>query len=149
MKGYTLTVAKLQPSILVVDDEPNVVRLIQMHLKRHGYQVETAHSGRQALAKIKANRPDLLITDWTMPEMDGLELLGLVRQDPALAGIPVILLTARPNDVGSGERLREHVEWCKHRTPEIEALHIDDVLLKPFNPKDLILVVESFLQRPI
>ena len=63
------------PRILVTDDEPNIVRLIQVNLERQGFQVETANNGAQALEKIRANRPDLLVSDVMMPEMDGFELL--------------------------------------------------------------------------
>src|SRR5258707_190687 len=86
------------PRILAVDDEPNIVRLIQVNLERHGYQVETANNGAQALAKIRASRPDLLVSDVMMPEMDGFELLKNVRMDPVLADLPVIMLTAKAQD---------------------------------------------------
>ena len=67
--------------ILAVDDEPNIVRLIQVNLERMGYQVETANNGVQALEKIRASRPDLVVSDVMMPEMDGFELLSTIRRD--------------------------------------------------------------------
>ena len=83
------------PRVLVVDDEVNIVRLIQVNLERQGYQVETANNGAQALAKIRESRPDLLVSDVMMPEMDGFELLANVRRDPVLNDLPVIMLTAK------------------------------------------------------
>ena len=86
------------PRILVTDDEPNIVRLIQVNLERQGFQVETANNGAQALEKIRANRPDLLVSDVMMPEMDGFELLSNIRRDPVLENLPVIMLTAKAQD---------------------------------------------------
>ena len=83
------------PRILAVDDEPNIVRLIQVNLERHGYQVETANNGAQALTKIKANRPDLVVSDVMMPEMDGFETIARIRRHPRLKHIPVIAVTAK------------------------------------------------------
>ena len=118
------------PRILAVDDEPNIVRLIQVNLERQGYQVETANSGVQALAKIKENRPDLLVSDVMMPEMDGFELLANIRRDPALSDLPVIMLTAKAqdNDVMTGYKTGA-----------------DMYLTKPFNPAELIAFVKRIL----
>ncbi len=118
------------PRILAVDDEPNIVRLIQVNLERHGYQVETANNGAQALAKIKANRPDLLVSDVMMPEMDGFELLANVRRDPALMDLPVIMLTAKAQD-------KDVLEGYKTGA--------DMYLTKPFNPQELLSFVKRIL----
>ncbi len=118
------------PRILAVDDEPNIVRLIQVNLERHGYQVETANNGAQALAKIKANRPDLLVSDVMMPEMDGFELLANVRRDPALMDLPVIMLTAKAQD-------KDVLEGYKTGA--------DMYLTKPFNPQELLAFVKRIL----
>jgi two-component system alkaline phosphatase synthesis response regulator PhoP/two-component system response regulator VicR len=113
-----------------VDDEPNIVRLIQVNLERHGYQVETANNGAQALAKIKANRPDLLVSDVMMPEMDGFELLANVRRDPSLMDLPVIMLTAKAQD-------KDVLEGYKTGA--------DMYLTKPFNPQELLAFVKRIL----
>jgi len=118
------------PRILAVDDEPNIVRLIQVNLERHGYTVETANNGAQALAKIKANRPDLLVSDVMMPEMDGFELLANVRRDPAIADLPVIMLTAKAQD-------KDVMTGYQHGA--------DMYLTKPFNPQELLQFVKRLL----
>jgi len=109
--------------VLVVDDEPHIVRLIQVNLERHGYQVETANNGAQALAKIRDSRPDLVVSDVMMPEMDGFELLANIRRDPMLMELPVIMLTAKAQD-------RDVMDGYKTGA--------DMYLTKPFNPAELI-----------
>ena len=118
------------PRILAVDDEPNIVRLIQVNLERHGYTVETANNGAQALAKIKANRPDLLVSDVMMPEMDGFELLANVRRDPTLTDLPVIMLTAKAQD-------KDVMTGYQYGA--------DMYLTKPFNPQELLQFVKRIL----
>ncbi|MBC7806781.1 MAG: response regulator [Akkermansiaceae bacterium] len=116
------------PRILAVDDEPNIVRLIQVNLERDGYTVETANNGAQALAKIRQSRPDLLVSDVMMPEMDGFELLANIRRDPMLADLPVIMLTAKAQD-------RDVMEGYTRGA--------DMYLTKPFNPMEL----KQFVKR--
>ena len=116
--------------ILVVDDELNIVRLIQVNLERHGYQVETANNGVQALEKIRASRPDLLVSDVMMPEMDGFELLSNVRRDPTLNDLPVIMLTAKAQD-------RDVMDGYTRGA--------DMYLTKPFNPAELIAFAKRIL----
>ncbi len=116
------------PRILAVDDEPNIVRLIQVNLERDGYTVETANNGAQALAKIRQSRPDLLVSDVMMPEMDGFELLAHIRRDPMLADLPVIMLTAKAQD-------RDVMEGYTRGA--------DMYLTKPFNPMEL----KQFVKR--
>ncbi len=119
------------PRILAVDDEPNIVRLIEVNLTRHGYQVETANNGVQALEKIRANRPDLIVSDVMMPEMDGFELLSTIRRDPALESLPVIMLTAKTQDKNVMEGYTRGA---------------DMYLTKPFNPAELLAFVKRILQ---
>ena len=118
------------PRVLVVDDEVNIVRLIQINLQRHGYEVETANNGAEALAKIRDSRPDLLVSDVMMPEMDGFELLANVRRDPALSDLPVIMLTAKAQDA-------DVMSGYKHGA--------DMYLTKPFNPAELITFAKRIL----
>src|SRR4028118_2362812 len=118
------------PRVLVVDDEVNIVRLIQVNLERQGYQVETANNGAQALAKIRESRPDLLVSDVMMPEMDGFELLANVRRDPVLADLPVIMLTAKAQDADV---------MTGYKTGA------DMYLTKPFNPAELLQFVKRIL----
>jgi two-component system alkaline phosphatase synthesis response regulator PhoP/two-component system response regulator VicR len=122
------------PRILVTDDEPNIVRLIQVNLERQGFQVETANNGAQALEKIRANRPDLLVSDVMMPEMDGFELLSNIRRDPALENLPVIMLTAKAQD-------RDVLEGYTRGA--------DMYLTKPFNPIELVTFAKRLLQSGV
>jgi two-component system, OmpR family, alkaline phosphatase synthesis response regulator PhoP len=119
------------PRILAVDDEPNIVRLIEVNLTRHGYTVDTANNGVQALEKIRANRPDLIVSDVMMPEMDGFELLSTIRRDPALESLPVIMLTAKTQD---------------KNVMEGYSRGADMYLTKPFNPAELLAFVKRILQ---
>lgn len=93
--------------ILAADDEENVVRLLQIHLERLGYQVVPAYDGEAALQRVVENRPDLVLLDVTMPRVDGFEVLRRLKADPETASIPVIMLTGRDQfddmAVGYGE----------------------------------------------
>jgi len=128
--------AMTQPSepngkrVLIVDDEPSIVRLLKVNLERQGYTVQTAENGVHALAKIMVEYPDLLITDVMMPEMDGFELVEHVRRHPALRDLPVVLLTQKSaeRDVMAGY-----------------ARGADVYLNKPFNPAELLLVARRLL----
>jgi CheY-like chemotaxis protein len=80
-------------TILVADDEPEVVSLVEIVLATEGYKVEGAAHGKEAVDKIEANPPDLILLDMRMPEMTGLMVLDHLRSDPALASIPVIMLS--------------------------------------------------------
>ena len=116
--------------ILVVEDDPNILRQIEFNLQSHGYSVETATNGVEALKKMMLRRPSLLITDIMMPEMDGYELVTSLRKDDQLADLPVIMLTARTqdNDVTQGY-----------------TSGTDLYLTKPFNPTELIRFVQRIL----
>jgi CheY-like chemotaxis protein len=81
--------------VLVADDEPNIVKIMEFELKKSGYQVMTANDGQEALEIIKGNPPDLILSDIMMPNMDGYELCREVKKDPNLRGIPFIFLTAK------------------------------------------------------
>jgi DNA-binding response OmpR family regulator len=121
------------PPILVVDDEPSIVALLRLTLEQHGYRVETASNGVEALQKIIARKPRLLILDVMMPEMDGFELLRHVRDEPDLADLPVIVLTAKSQDadVATG----------------YEA-GADMYLTKAFHPDELLRFVRRLLPPP-
>jgi two-component system alkaline phosphatase synthesis response regulator PhoP/two-component system response regulator VicR len=113
--------------ILAVDDERHIVRLVQINLQKEGYEVVTAGNGREALEKVKSEKPDLIVMDVMMPEMDGFEALENLKADEATAQIPVIMLTAKAQDadVFSG--------WQKGA---------DLYLTKPFNPSELLTFVK-------
>jgi DNA-binding response OmpR family regulator len=120
--------------IVVADDEPHIVQLIQSILLRQGYRVETARNGVEALARIRSDRPDLVISDVMMPEMDGLSLLDHLRQDPDTRDLPVILLTAKTSDA---DMLLGHMTGA------------DMYLTKPFRPEELVAFVRRLLPLPM
>lgn len=115
-------------TILAVDDERHIVRLVQVNLERAGYNVITAFDGKQALDKIAQETPDLVVLDVMMPYMDGFEVLDTLRKNPATRELPVIMLTAKAMD---SDIFQGHVRGA------------DCYLTKPFNPMELI----SFIKR--
>ena len=117
-------------SILIAEDEPSIARLVQANLERAGYQVAVASDGFEALKKILAEPPDLLITDIMMPEMDGMELLNHLRRDPVTRDLPVVMLTQKSEerDILFGY-----------------ARGADVYLNKPFVPAELLQVVAGLL----
>ncbi len=117
-------------TVLVVEDDPGILRQIAFNLESHGYAVETAITGLQALRLLMRKRPDLLITDVMMPEMDGNELVSSVRADADLADLPVIMLTARTQD--------EDMITGYHSGTDL-------YLTKPFNPAELVTFVKRIL----
>ena len=116
-------------TILVVDDEQNIVKLARLYLNKDGYQVEAAYDGAEALEKAKSIRPDLIILDIMMPEMDGLAVCRELRKT---SNVPIIILTARDDDID--------------RIVGLE-LGADDYITKPFNPRELVARVRAVLRR--
>ena len=84
--------------ILVVDDDKKIVRLVQSYLEKGGYQVLTAYDGETALHTIRRERPDLVVLDLMLPDRDGWEITRIIRADESLAGLPIVMLTARVED---------------------------------------------------
>jgi DNA-binding response OmpR family regulator len=123
------------PRILVCDDEPHIALALCMKFSNAGFEVETARDGEEGWRALQASPPDLMICDCSMPGIDGLELCQRVRNDPALRGLPIILLTARGLELEP-----EHV----HGT-----LGIAKVVLKPFSPRDLLRDVQETLQLAV
>ncbi len=115
--------------ILVVDDEPRLVNLVRGYLEEEGYQVVTAANGREALFAARDHKPDLIVLDLMMPEMDGWEFLRLHRQE---RNTPIIMLTARVEDVDKVAGLE---------------MGADDYLAKPFSPRELVARVRAVLRR--
>jgi len=109
--------------ILVVDDEPDLVTLVQHHLSREHYRVETAHDGETALAKARANVPDLVILDLMLPGIDGLEVCRRLRSDSKTSQVPIIMLTAKAEETDAVIGL---------------AHGADDYIRKPFGVRELI-----------
>jgi two-component system alkaline phosphatase synthesis response regulator PhoP len=118
--------------ILVVDDDKKIVRLVRSYLEQSGYQVFTAYDGESALHTIRREKPDLVVLDLMLPDHDGWEITRLVRGDPTLAKMPIIMLTARVEDVDKIVGL------------EVGA---DDYITKPFNPREVVARVKAVLRR--
>lgn len=116
-------------TILIVDDEPSIVNLARLYLEQEGFRVETAGSGKDALAKVASARPALVVLDIMLPEMDGFEVCRRIRQQ---SEVPILMLTARGDD-----------------TDKIVGLELgaDDYMTKPFNPRELAARVKAVLRR--
>ncbi len=115
--------------VLVVDDEKNIVDLASLYLEREGFEVDSAMDGEEALKKIKAAKPALVVLDLMLPKVDGWEVCRRVR---AQSQVPIIMLTARSDDVDKIVGLE---------------LGADDYLTKPFNPRELVARVKAVLRR--
>ncbi len=122
----------MKPKILVVDDEPDAVELVEFNLKQAGFEVVTAADGAEALRKARSVQPALVILDLMLPEVNGLEVCKLVRRDPATSGVPILMLTAKAAEID--------------RVLGLE-LGADDYVTKPFSPRELILRVKKLLER--
>ena len=122
----------MKPKILVVDDEPDAVELIEFNLKAAGYDVVTATDGEEALKRARSVMPQLIILDLMLPEVDGLEVCKILRRDPRTAGVPIIMVTAKAAEID--------------RVLGLE-LGADDYVTKPFSPRELVLRIRKLLQR--
>ncbi|MDQ3749117.1 MAG: response regulator transcription factor [Acidobacteriota bacterium] len=118
--------------LLVVDDEPNLLRAVAAVLRGEGFEVSTARSGREALVAVAQNTPDLIVSDVRMPGMDGFELARKLRSAPNFSLIPVIFLTAK-------DETEDRVEGFQ--------AGVDVYLTKPFEPNELVAVIKNILQR--
>lgn len=116
--------------ILVVDDEASIRELLAFNLKKNGYHVETAADGRDALAK--AQKADLVLLDIMLPEIDGLEVCRRLKSSPQTSGIPIIMLTAKAEEID--------------RVLGLE-MGADDYVVKPFSMRELIARVKAVLRR--
>jgi two-component system phosphate regulon response regulator PhoB len=122
----------MKTRILVVDDEPDALELIEVNLKAAGFEVVSAANGRVALEKARATMPALVLLDVMLPEVDGLEVCKNLRRDSKTAAIPIIMLTARAAELD--------------RVLGLE-LGADDYVTKPFSPRELILRIKNLLKR--
>jgi DNA-binding NarL/FixJ family response regulator len=118
--------------LLVVDDEPNLLRAVAACLRTEGYEVTTARSGRDALASLAESIPDLIISDVRMPGMDGHTLVHRIRSSPRTALIPVIFLTAK-------ELKKDRIEGFRTGA--------DAYITKPFEPDELLAVITAIFNR--
>jgi two-component system alkaline phosphatase synthesis response regulator PhoP len=118
--------------VLVVDDEIHIVHVVAIKLRNNGYEVMTAANGAEAFELACDEKPDIIVTDFQMPVMTGLELLEKIRQNEATKDIPAILLTARSFAVEDEQK---------------QNLQISECLSKPFSPKELLRCIEDVLYQ--
>jgi DNA-binding response OmpR family regulator len=116
-------------TILVVDDEPKIVQLARDYLEHAGFAVVTAPDGRSALDEVRHRRPDLVVLDLGLPQLDGLDVTRSIRRD---SNLPIVMLTARDDEVDKLVGLE---------------LGADDYLTKPFSPRELVARVKAVLRR--
>jgi two-component system phosphate regulon response regulator PhoB len=118
--------------VLIVDDDPDIQRLLSYNFRQAGFEAASAVTGRAALEHIERQRPDLIILDLMLPDIDGVEVFRMLRRRQQWRKIPVVMLTARGEEadrVGGFE------------------LGVDDYVSKPFSPRELVLRVQSILRR--
>ncbi len=115
--------------ILVIDDEPRIVQVVRLYLEKDGYQVLTAGDGKRALELAQKEKPDLIILDLMLPEIDGLEVCRQLRRG---SDVPIIMLTARSEDADKLIGLE---------------LGADDYVTKPFSPREVVARVKTVLRR--
>jgi adenylate cyclase len=127
-----LRIGGMPATILVVDDDPVIQKLLAVNFEMEGYRVVTGGDGEEALAQVVAERPDVVLLDVMMPKLDGIEVVRRIKADPDTAAIPVLLLSAKAQskDIAAG----------------LEA-GADGYITKPFDPLDLLERVAALLRR--
>jgi two-component system phosphate regulon response regulator PhoB len=131
-RGVKIAVKECQTKVLVVDDEAAILDMIQFALEQAGLQAKTAANAYDALLCINDDRPDIILMDWMMPGVSGIELTRRLRKDSNTEDIPIIMLTARVTE--------------DDKVSGLEA-GADDYLIKPFSPRELLARIKAVLRR--
>ena len=118
--------------VLIADDEMHILRAAEFKLKRSGFDVSCVDDGQAAWEAIQADQPDILISEFHMPRMDGLALCRTVRENPVTSDLPIIMLTAKGFDLSGDD--------------ETADLNIAAVLAKPFSPRGLVQCIQEVLE---
>jgi two-component system phosphate regulon response regulator PhoB len=118
--------------ILLIEDEPDIAEVLEYNLAKEGYAVETARRGDSGLEAVRREAPDLIVLDLMLPGIGGLELTRMLKRDPATSRLPIVMLTARGEEVD--------------RIVGLE-LGADDYISKPFSPREVVLRVKAVLRR--
>ena len=118
--------------ILLADDEPNQIELMKFNLEKNGFLVKSAHNGEQALDMIYEKKPTVLIADWMMPKMSGIELCRILRSNKDTKLLPIIMLSARSEEADKSLGLDTGA---------------DDYISKPFSPMELVSRVKALIRR--
>jgi two-component system, OmpR family, phosphate regulon response regulator PhoB len=128
----TVPAGAAKPTILVVEDEAPLLTLLRYNLERQGFRVEEAADGQEALLRVAEARPDLILLDWMLPALSGLEVCRQIRRRPATRDLPIIMVTARTEDQDA-----------------VRALDIgaDDYITKPFAMEGLLARIRALLRR--
>ena len=116
--------------IVVVDDEPDILKVVVFRLKKLGCEIVTATNGADGLARIREHHPDVILLDYRLPDTDGLEIARGLRQDAAFAKTPIILISASS---------------AADITEALEAASVNDYVVKPFDPEKLLATVRKYL----
>lgn len=122
----------LKPRVLIVEDETALVELLRYNLEQSGFKVDVAYDGEEALRAVHEDVPDLILLDWMLPLMSGIEVCRQLRRQTATANVPIIMLTARGEE---GDRVRG-----------LDA-GADDYVPKPFSPTELVARIRAVLRR--
>jgi len=122
----------LQPNILIVEDEAALVELLTYNLEKAGFQTTVARDGEEAMLAVAEEKPDLVLLDWMLPYVSGIEICRRLRRNPDTSDLPIILLTARGEE---GDRIRGLESGA------------DDYVVKPFSPSELIARVRAVMRR--
>jgi two-component system phosphate regulon response regulator PhoB len=118
--------------VLIIEDEPDIAEVLQYNLEKEGFDVETARRGDAGLEAVRKEDPDLILLDLMLPGVDGLELTRMLKRDAATSRLPIVMLTARGEEVD--------------RIVGLE-LGADDYITKPFSPREVVLRVKAVLRR--
>jgi two-component system phosphate regulon response regulator PhoB len=127
-----VTAAQSKPLVLVVEDEAALATMLRYNLEKQGFRVEEAADGQEALIRISETQPDLVLLDWMLPQMSGLEVCRQIRRHSALRDLPVIMVTARTDDQDAVRGLNTGA---------------DDYIIKPFSMQGLLARIRALLRR--
>ncbi|MEZ0396906.1 MAG: response regulator [Anaerolineales bacterium] len=119
--------------ILCIEDETEMIDLIRLILGRRGYEVLGANGGREGIEMVRSEKPDLVLLDLMMPDMDGWEVYQQMKTDESTRDIPVIVVTAKAQSID--------------RVLGLHIAKVDDYIAKPFNPQELLASIETVLKR--
>ena len=122
----------MKPHILIVEDEPPLVEVIRYNLEKEGFRASVAADGEEAMILVDEDKPDMVILDWMLPRLSGIEVLRQIRKKGDARNLPIIMLTARSEE---GDRIQGLDSGA------------DDFIAKPFSPKELIARVRAILRR--
>jgi len=122
----------MKKRVLLIEDDPSAVRLVSYTLEQEGYEVLTAMNGLEGLNKVREEAPDLLVLDVMLPGLDGFEVCRRLRADEKTAGLPVLMLSAKEQEIDKTTGIK---------------VGADDYLAKPADPSEIVARVESLLRR--